>query len=119
MSIRLTKKRRAILNALKNHHGTLSAAELHAALPNIDLATIYRTLELFTNEKIIKKLHLTDGEARYEYQAEPHHHAVCSDCDQVIHFTAPNEKIIELLGLKDFTVEELEVTVRGHHTKKQ
>ena len=115
MSIRITKKREAILDELKKYHGALSAAELHARLPQIDLATIYRTVELFTNEKIIKKLHFTDGEAKFEYQQEPHHHAVCEQCEKVIHFTAPDEKIIKLLGLDDFNVEELEVTVRGTH----
>lgn len=115
MPIRLTKKRRALLEALKAHHGALSAAELHTKLPHIDLATIYRNLELFTNEKLIKKLQLGDGEARFEYQDEPHHHAVCAQCEQVIHFTAPDQKIIDLLGLTEFDVEELEVTVRGTH----
>jgi len=33
----------------------------------------------------------------------------------VIHFTAPNKKIIKLLGLEDFNIEELEITVRGSH----
>lgn len=116
MSIRLTKKRQAILDILTSNHGALSAADLHRRLPTIDLATIYRTLELFTSEKLIKKLHLADGEALYEHQAEPHHHAVCERCEKVMHFTAPDEKIIKLLGLEGFTVEELEVTVRGTHT---
>ena len=116
MSIRLTKKRQAILDTLTHHHGALSAAELHTHLPDIDLATIYRTLELFTSEKMIKKMHLAGGEATYEHQTHPHHHAVCERCEKVIHFTAPDEKIIKLLRLENFDVEELEVTVRGRHT---
>jgi len=115
MTIRLTQKRQAILNALKTHHGALSAAELHALLPTIDLATIYRNLELFTQEKLIKKLNLSSGEAAFEHQAEPHHHAVCGTCEKVIHFTAPDAKIKKLLGLANFDIEELEVTVRGRH----
>jgi Fe2+ or Zn2+ uptake regulation protein len=113
MTTRLTKKRQAILDVLKNNHAALSAAEVHAALPNIDLATIYRNLEYFTAEKLIKKLQLGGQEARFEYQAEPHHHAVCTECDRVIHFTAPDEKIKKLLGIHEFQVDELEVTVRG------
>ncbi|HMA77932.1 MAG TPA: transcriptional repressor [Candidatus Paceibacterota bacterium] len=116
MPLKITKKRQAILDTLEQHHGALSAAELHTRLPHIDLATIYRTLELFTAEKMIKKLHFSDSEAQYEYQHEPHHHAVCEQCEQVIHFTAPDEQIIKLLGLENFNVEELEVTVRGTHT---
>jgi len=115
MKTRLTKKRQAILDVLKTKKAALSAAEIHAHLPEIDLATIYRNLEFFTNEKLIKKLQLGTQEARFEYQHEPHHHAVCGQCEQVIHFTAPDQKIIKLLGLEGFDIEELEVTVRGTH----
>ena len=115
MQKRFSKKRQQILDVLQHKRAPLTAAELHAALPEINLTTIYRNLELFSKEKIIKKLQLGEQEARYEYQTEPHHHAVCEQCEQVIHFTAPDKKIIELLGLHDFDVEELEVTVRGTH----
>lgn len=110
---RHSKKREAILATLKDATQPLSAADIHARLPDLDLVTIYRNLELFTSEKIIKKYHLHGGEAVFEYQDHPHHHAVCEDCERVIHFTAPDRKIIKLLGLDDFEVTELEVTVRG------
>lgn len=111
--MRLTKKRQAILDALKKSKEALSASELHALVPEVDLVTIYRNLENFTNEKIIKKLQLGSQEACFEYQHEPHHHAICVECERVIHFTAPDAKIKKLLGIEDFLVDELEVTVRG------
>lgn len=113
MKIRLTKKRQAILDVLKKQETPLSAAEVHVLVPNVDLATIYRNLEHFTTEKVIKKLQLGTQEARFEFQHEPHHHAVCTECERVIHFTAPDEKIKTLLGIENFHVDELEVTVRG------
>jgi Fur family ferric uptake transcriptional regulator len=113
MNIKLTKKRTLTLNVLKAHHGTLSAADISQKLPEIDLVTIYRSLDLFEKEKLIKKIHFGSDEAQYEYQHEPHHHAVCTNCEKVIHFTAPDAKIKKLLQLKDFTVDEIEVTVKG------
>lgn len=98
---------------LKKTHGTLSASEIHRQIPEIDLVTIYRNLDLFTKEKLIKRVYLGTEDAQYEYQKEPHHHAVCSDCEKVIHFTVPNEKIKKLLKLDNFTIDEIEVTVRG------
>jgi len=120
INMKLTKKRQQILDTLKGSHSTLSAADIHAQLPDIDLATIYRNLELFTNERLIKQLRLGGGEALYEYQPEPHHHALCTECERVIHFTAPDDKIKKLLQLEDFDVDEIEVTVRGicDHNKK-
>jgi Fe2+ or Zn2+ uptake regulation protein len=119
MKTRLTRKRQAILDVLKDKKEALSAAEIHQLVPDVDLATVYRNLEHFTNEKIIKKLQLGSQEARFEFQHEPHHHAVCTECERVIHFTAPDEKIKKLLGIDDFEVDELEVTVRGICNHKQ
>lgn len=121
MKMRLTKKRQAILDVLKKSKEALSAAEVHERVPDVDLVTIYRNLENFTNEKIIKKLQLGSQEARFEYQHEPHHHAICIECERVIHFTAPDEKIKKLLGIEEFQVDELEVTVRGicNHKKQK
>lgn len=113
MPIKLTEKRNKILEVLKKHHGTLSASEIHKQIPDIDLVTIYRNLDLFTKEKLIKQVHLGTEEAQYEYQKEPHHHAICTDCEKVVHFTAPDKKIKKLLGLEGFQVDEIEVTVRG------
>ena len=113
MKIRMTEKRKRILNTLKRHHGALSASDLHTKLSDIDLVTIYRNLDLFTKEKLIKTFHLSSNETQYEYQPEPHHHAVCTKCEKVIHFTAPDKKIKKLLGLENFNIEELEVTVKG------
>lgn len=113
MTLKLTKKREQILMVLKHHKGALSASDIHAKLPDMDLVTIYRNLEIFSKEKLIKRVALSDTQAQYEYQAEPHHHAICIDCEKVIHFKAPDAKIIKLLGLEGFEVDELEVTVKG------
>lgn len=79
----------------------------------MDITTIYRNLELFVEDGVVKKLNLGSEEALYEYAEEIHHHAVCTDCDRIIHFTAPEGEIKELLGLKDFNADSIEITVRG------
>jgi len=113
MTIKLTKKRTQILDTLKQHKGTLTAKELHQQLPEIDLVTIYRNLDLFVKEKLITQVNLGGGEVQYEHQHEPHHHAVCNDCERVIHFTAPDKELKKVLGIEDFDIDEIEVTVRG------
>ena len=106
----MTKKRERILNVLKKHKGTLSAKELHQKMRDIDLVTIYRNLDLFVQNKLISEMHLGKGETQYEYQHEPHHHAVCIECEKVLHFTAPDDKIKKLFGLTEFAVDEIEIS---------
>ncbi len=112
MQKRFSQKREDIRSLLTTQGGALSAAAIHAALPHIDLTTIYRNLDQFVIDGDVKKIILSD-EALYEYQPHPHHHAICEKCDRVIHFEAPDEKIKQLLGLKDFTINNLELTVHG------
>ena len=97
----------------------LTASELHERLPEIDLVTIYRNLDLFAKEGMIKKLQF-DDEARYEFQQRPHHHAICSDCNRTIHFTVSEDKLAKLLPIKEFSVEGIDITVTGRcqHAKK-
>lgn len=113
ISRRRSQKREQILKALKSARGSLSAAAIHKKVPKIDLTTIYRNLDMFVKDGTVKKLNLGDGEAQYEYNDHDHHHAICLDCDKVIHFTAPDQKIMELLKVKGFHPESLEITLRG------
>lgn len=121
MNRRYSKKREDILSVLKSEHGAFSAHDIHAKLPTLDLTTIYRNLEVFVTDGQVKKLLLNGKEALYEYQDQPHHHAVCTECERVLHFTAPDEKIKKLLGISDFKVDAIEVTVRGicNHTDRK
>lgn len=111
--MRLTKHRQEILDTLAACHGALSARELHDKLPHINLVTIYRNLESFAEANMIKKLHLDSNEAVFEYQSEPHHHAVCTNCDNVVHFTVDETKLAKALHIKGFAIDDVEIVVRG------
>ena len=119
MTKRRSKKRDQILKVLQESKPALSAGSIHGLLPEIDKVTIYRNLDLFVSEGMVKAFNLGGTETLYEYQQHPHHHAVCTDCDRVIHFTAQDEKIKKLLGLSDFQVTELELTVKGIFNHKK
>jgi Fur family transcriptional regulator, ferric uptake regulator len=111
MTKRHSKKRDQILSVMKEAKTALSAGSIHTQLPKIDKVTIYRNLELFVSEGLVKAFNFGGTETLYEYQHHPHHHAVCTDCDRVIHFTAEDKKLSKLLGLTDFQVTE--ITVKG------
>lgn len=113
MTRRNSQKREKVLETLKRSHGALSASALHKKMPEMDITTIYRNLEIFVEDGLVKKLNLGSEEALYEYAEESHHHAVCTDCDRIIHFSVPEEEIKKLLDLKDFNTDSIEITVRG------
>jgi len=91
---KLTNQRRAILDILlKNESEHLSTEEIFNLVkekhPDIGLATVYRTLQLFDELDIIHKLNFGDGCYRYEINREQkhhHHHLICVKCGKVIEF---------------------------------
>lgn len=111
--MKLTKHRQEILTHLQKIPNALSAADIHAALPQINLVTIYRTLEYLTTAGTIKKLYFDEGEAQYEWQEDPHHHAICTTCARVIHFTVNDSELVKEFSLPGFSITNLDVTLRG------
>lgn len=88
-NFKLTPQREATLRVLlENEEAHLSAEEIFMLVkqkaPDIGLATVYRTLDLLCDLKIIEKLNFGDGVARYEFRSEDHphhhHHLICLKC---------------------------------------
>lgn len=111
--MRLTEKRKKILTTLKRQHGCVSARSLGKKLAGIDQATIYRNLDLFVKEGLARKFVFDGSESQYEYAQENHQHAVCNDCEKVIHFDVSDKEILKKLNIKNFDITSVELTVRG------
>lgn len=117
--MRLTKHRSAILALLKKRHETMSAQAIQCALPDINLVTVYRALDALVEAGLVKKLHLTSSEAVYEISHPGHHHAVCADCDRVVHLDMNGaEEFKKLIKVPNFTITDIEVVVKGHCIKE-
>ena len=67
--IKITKGRIEILNILKNSENSLSEEKIYQIFKenneNINLSTVYRTLELFVEKEITEKITLNDGVFSY------------------------------------------------------
>lgn len=91
-SYKLTPQREATLRVLLEHEADhLSAEDVYLLVkeksPEIGLATVYRTLELLTELKVVDKINFGDGVSRYDLRQEGathfHHHLVCIECGAV------------------------------------
>lgn len=91
-SYKLTPQREATVRVLLEHEEDhLSAEDVYLLVkeksPEIGLATVYRTLELLTELKIVDKINFGDGVSRYDLRQEGaahfHHHLVCIECGAV------------------------------------
>jgi Fur family ferric uptake transcriptional regulator len=85
---------------------------------SVGLASIYRTLELLEEMRLVQRLDMGEGSARYEPAhpgGEHHHHIVCERCGNVAVFEDPAlERAIERLAQRvDYAVDGHDVTLRG------
>ena len=89
---KLTPQREStLLVLLENEKDHLSAEEVYmlAKLKSseIGLATVYRTLEILTELKVVNKVSFNDGLARYDLRKEGakhfHHHLLCLECGNI------------------------------------
>jgi len=88
---RLTRQRKAILQVMLDSQGKhLSAEEVFweakKTLPNIGIATVYRTLEKFASMEVLFKTMFEGSKYRYELaevNKHHHHHVLCLNCGQI------------------------------------
>lgn len=91
---KLTPQRRIVLEVfLKNPDKHLSAEDVWGMVkqthPEMGLATVYRTLDLFAELDVLQKMDFGDGRARYEFceaEVHHHHHLICLKCGFVSEF---------------------------------
>lgn len=91
-SYKLTPQREATVRVLlENEEDHLSAEDVYLLVkeksPEIGLATVYRTLELLSELKVVDKINFGDGVSRYDLRQEgaqrSHHHLICTQCGAV------------------------------------
>jgi Fur family ferric uptake transcriptional regulator len=85
---RLTRQREVILQALSELDGHASVEQVHAQAcsysPEIDLSTVYRTLETLCEMRVLSCADLGQGHLQFEIvTGAPHHHLICQGCGQV------------------------------------
>ena len=86
---RLTPQRLMILSAIESTDDHISAEEIYAQVvakyPNVNISTVYRTLELLKRLGLVTETDLGGGRVRYHpVDKGYHHHLVCQECGAII-----------------------------------
>ena len=114
--------RRAVLEFLGRQECCVSAQEIHDGIRRdggrVGIASVYRVLETLAEHRLVQRIDLGDGVARYEpAQADGHHHhhLVCDDCGRVEPFSdASLEHVLErVAGRLGYSMDAHEVVMRG------
>lgn len=116
---RFTEQRAAVYQFLHGTRNHPSADDVFTAvrdvIPDISLATVYKSLETLVSCGLASKLTYGDGSARYDGRTDPHPHARCLSCGKVIDVPGHVEPgaVAEIGDLPGFTVEGYRVELIG------
>jgi len=112
--MRMTQQRKNILAVLKNQPLPLSPEDIYARLnqSNINLSTVYRSLEAFFELHMVMKTII--NQKQYYYVGHHHHFLFCTNCHQMIpvgcHIEDNEKAIGEPYGFK---VTHHDMTIYG------
>ena len=121
--IRLTAQRRALIEVIQEATSHLDAASLLELArrrdPNIDRATVYRTIELLKRLGMIDELdlmHLNGEKHYYEVKTQKDHlHLACFNCGEIEEFASPTFERLkrEISTMNDFDIQVMRLEVGG------
>jgi Fur family ferric uptake transcriptional regulator len=90
--LRYTQQRQLIWDELCSSEEHRDAEEIYLSLRkdgvNASRATVYRTIDVLIKNKLVRKLDLGDGKARYENKMDSthHDHLICVQCGKIEEF---------------------------------
>jgi Fur family transcriptional regulator, ferric uptake regulator len=121
---RLTAQRRAVIEVIQNAKAHLDAGSLLALArkrePNIDRATVYRTIELLKKLQLIDELdlmHLEGEKHYYEVKTRRDHvHLACFRCGRIEEFSSSLFERLkaEISRQSGFTIRVMRLEVGGN-----
>jgi Fur family peroxide stress response transcriptional regulator len=87
MQHRRTKQRQAILEAMEQHGGHLTADQIYALVkprfPHLSLGTVYRNLRILTAQGSVRELDFGSASKFFEMAKDAHYHLICRACGKV------------------------------------
>jgi len=121
--IRLTAQRRALIETIQEATAHLDAASLLKLArkrdPNINRATVYRTIELLKELGMIDELdlmHLNGEKHYYEVKTEKDHlHLACFECREIVEFASPMFEQLkrEIAAKNEFEIKVIRLEAGG------
>jgi Fe2+ or Zn2+ uptake regulation protein len=118
-SKRYSKQREKILDVVKHseEHPTAEKVyeEVRKVLPKVSLGTVYRNLNLLTEEGRVRELILEDNVKRYDGNLSDHYHCICNSCGDIIDISFESHEMLENLSesINNFQIDDHKIEFYG------
>jgi Fur family ferric uptake transcriptional regulator len=112
--MRMTPQRQRVLDAVSRlEHATPD--QVSEAVPEVDLTTVYRTLETLEQIGLLAHTHLGHGAPSYRLAGDDHIHVVCHHCSAVVDAPAGlvEDLAQQLHAERGFVIDRSHLTIFG------
>ena len=115
----MTTKRRAVLQAVRESKGHLTAADIweraRTIEPKISFATVYNAVHYLCHSGLLIEIPFGDGASLYDARTEQHDHAKCTRCGEMVDYDCgvATDVIKQVALEKGFLANEVHITVVG------
>jgi len=89
--------------------------EVKKVHPTVSLATVYKTLQILTEQSLIQELDLPASQARFDSYVEPHINLVCLQCGNIRDFddSTAREMVERVTAKAEFTRTGQRIDIYG------
>ena len=105
---KLSGPRSLVLSFLKKSHKPLSAQEISGKIKSVNLASVYRSLNIFTELGLVNT-EIFGTEKKYCLSGEAHHHIICIKCGRLETVKCTHS----FSNIKNFTNIKHQLTLSG------
>lgn len=120
--LKVTPQRLAIFEAvmaLDNHPTAENVSEyIKINHPNISVGTVYKVLDSFVENNLLKKVKTEKDIMRYDAVLSHHHHLYCAETDKIEDYE--DEKLNQLISeyfeknkIKNFNIQDIKLQITG------
>jgi Fe2+ or Zn2+ uptake regulation protein len=92
-------------------------AKVREKFPMISRATVYNTLNLFVEKKLLRELHLAEDSVVFDCNVEPHHHLIDDETGQIHDIPWNQVEVRNIRSLGNFEINEYQVVMHGRRKR--
>jgi Fur family peroxide stress response transcriptional regulator len=106
---------RFVLNSREHPNAQKIYVEVKKIHPTVSLATVYKTLQILTEQGLIQELNLSESKARFDSYVSPHINLVCLQCGNIQDFddNVAREMVERVTGKAEFTRTGQRIDIYG------
>ena len=127
-ALKVTPQRVAIFDAILQLDNHPTAEDIISFIkknhPNISVGTVYKVLDTFVENDLLKKVKTEKDIMRYDPHLTKHHHLYCSKTERIEDYE--DEKLNKLINnyfeknnIKNFKIQDVKLQITGKFTDKK